>query len=419
MSKIKFSRNMRTSKNGNRILLSNVESGTSVLVSEECYDILCQLYLAQDKEESLFCEAFEDADDAKYFQDLLQVLKDTRIIVPYDDAEARIIDSINIELTHRCNLSCRHCSASAGSISDSEVLSTEQLTLLLDRIIALHPQNICITGGEPLVRKDIHTVLEHLHSNYDGKLSIMTNATLITEANVKVLSQYFDAWDISIDGVSEETCAPIRGRGVFTKVIDSVRLLQKNGVSRISLSMVETAYTQKYIRDFHRLNEELGTYPMVRAYEEEGRGATNADDLRPEAVSSSFEELMEIAKQIGATRCERGECFHCGAGTVEFFVNHKGELFPCAPLNDPRFKICNILDIPDFPAYIRSEVYTSSEGFQNLQAYMPDRFVLCKDCPDNTYCWSCVHDLFVAQQDREAFAQRCALHKEELKYLWK
>lgn len=418
MSKYKFSRYLQSSNNKNRVILSNMLSGKSTLLSVECFDILKQ-WVALGIDEAEFFEAFEDPEDASYFRSLVEILKNNNLLIDVDNVEHCPVESVNIELTHRCNLSCRHCSASAGTLCDEEILSTEELISVLKKIIALNPQNICVTGGEPLVRKDIFIILDYLRNHYSGALSIMTNATLVNEKNVKTLAKYFVAWDISIDGVDEETCKPIRGAGVFAKVINAVRLLKENGVERISLSMVETSYTQKYIKAFHELNEKLGTHPMIRAFEEQGRGEINAAELRPKAVSDNFDELISIAKQIGETKKGRGECFHCQAGRGEFFVNWHGDMYPCAPLSDSQFKICNILEISDLVNYMHSGEFEESPGYKNMISYSPVNFYPCRECPDNMFCWTCIHDIYMSSQNPERFKRRCMINKEELKYLWR
>ena len=62
----------------------------------------------------------------------------------------------------------------------------------------------------------------------------MTNGTLITPKNVKEIVSQIDSIDISLDGADEESCAVIRGKGVFEKVVSSIKLLQSHGFSKIT-----------------------------------------------------------------------------------------------------------------------------------------------------------------------------------------
>lgn len=107
----------------------------------------------------------------------------------------------------------------------------------------------------------------------------MTNGTLITPKNVKEIVSQIDSIDISLDGADEESCAVIRGKGVFEKVVSSIKLLQSHGFSKISISMVLSANNVRYTKQFMELNESLNTTPMLRALSYEGRAKENKDIL--------------------------------------------------------------------------------------------------------------------------------------------
>ena len=99
----------------------------------------------------------------------------------------------------------------------------------------------------------------------------MTKGTLITPKNVKEIVSQIDSIDISLEGADEESCAVIRGKGVFEKVVSSIKLLQSHGFSKISISMVLSANNVRYTKQFMELNESLNTTPMLRALSYEGR----------------------------------------------------------------------------------------------------------------------------------------------------
>jgi len=58
-------------------------------------------------------------------------------------------------------------------------------------------------------------------------LTLSTNGTLINSDNVVSIGKYIDQVDISMDGFNEETVALVRGKGVFSKIMNSISLLQK------------------------------------------------------------------------------------------------------------------------------------------------------------------------------------------------
>lgn len=416
--KYKFSQFSRTSINGNRVIISSIKTGLSTKTSTECYEILDQwinLGLSDDE----FFTAFEDEGDKEYFEGLVAILKENQLIVPVDLEEEWGIRSISVEVTHRCNLACRHCAVSAGTIREPEYLSFENLIELLDRVALLQPKEIVITGGEPLVRTDILDVLEHLKQHYSGVITLMTNATLLTKENVKKYLPYFNSWNISIDGVDEETCSAIRGKGVFDKVIAAIHLLQSEGVENISLSMVETSESQAYVEEFFALCKKLNVFPMVREYAEEGRGKLNSSKLKPHEEKKSFEEALAEARKIGNSNAKREACYHCGAGQNEFHIDFKGDVYPCGPLTYPEFKICNVLDQEDFAQYMLTGEYQSSAGYRNISFYTPDNLPKCKDCPNKLFCWGCLYETQMIYKRPATLEKWCQYNKLEFMYLWK
>lgn len=414
----KYSMNCVTSRNGDLVLLFNSLTGKSVKITDECLDII-NLGIKEKMTVDELLNAFEDDEDRKYFTDLFGLLFENKILVDNDEIEKFDMDSIIVELTHRCNLHCIHCSASAGTMADKEILTTEELKKVLDKVIALKPRIICVTGGEPMVRSDFWEIAEYLKANANSILTIMTNGTLINEKNVDRLVEIFSGFDISLDGVDEYTCSHIRGKGVFGKVVNAVKLLKERNVPQISLSMVDVSYTHEHIDDFNKLNEELGTTPIVRAFDEFGRGKENAQELKNTAKSKmSMGEMRRIAEQIGREERERADGFSCGAARVEFFVNNVGDLYPCAPLSQEEFKITSVLNNDNFVDDMLSLNYLNSKGYQNLLGLHPYNVSECKDCPYNMFCWDCLHDLYEKRKNPEVFASRCSLMKEELKCMW-
>ncbi len=102
-------------------------------------------------------------------------------------------------LTNRCNLSCVHCYASAGT--DLFELTTEQCFEIVDKLSDFKVPLILFSGGEPLLREDLFEIAEYAKKK--GIKSVLsTNGTLITKEiaeNLKV----FEYVGVSLDGVAE------------------------------------------------------------------------------------------------------------------------------------------------------------------------------------------------------------------------
>lgn len=110
-----------------------------------------------------------------------------------------------LELTMRCNERCLHCGSSCGDVS-SEELTVSQYSKFLAEIkgdFGVDNKMLCITGGEPLLRKDFFDIMAA--ANQLGfKWGMTSNATLIDESVAKQLKRVgMGTISVSIDGLED------------------------------------------------------------------------------------------------------------------------------------------------------------------------------------------------------------------------
>ena len=93
------------------------------------------------------------------------------------DRFQREIDYIRISVTDKCNFRCRYCMPEEGveTIPHSEVLSFEEIVRVVSVLSELGIKKVKITGGEPLVRRDICTLIQKI-----AKISGIEDITLTT-----------------------------------------------------------------------------------------------------------------------------------------------------------------------------------------------------------------------------------------------
>lgn len=415
--KFRFSDFFFSSVLNDTYLLFNTQSGKSVKISAECLEIL-EFAIKEGFTVDELLSKLADDEDRKYFFELIRILMENQILVEKSKIENIPIEAFTVELTYRCNLCCKHCSISANTLHAPEILSTDQLKTILSRVAELKPKAVVVTGGEPMARDDFYELIEYFKSISDANLGIMTNGTYISEENVEWLVKNFYSFDISLDGVDEQTCSIIRGKNVYNKVINAVQLLKKHNCERISLSMVDTATNHDKIEEFNQLNEKLGTTPVLRAFEPLGRGFDNKEMLSVDSKQSmSDSEMQKLAEEIGNEAIERLDGFCCGGGNSEFLINAKGDVFACAPMDMPEFCLGNALD-DNFVDDMKNGQYRKKSCYKNLMKCMPYESAECGKCPYVMFCWSCMHEFYKAKKDPEYFKWRCNLKKKELRCMW-
>lgn len=158
-------------------------------------------------------------------------------LVLSDDNKSQI--ALQLHITGKCNLRCKHC---YQEFYNDEILSYEQIKKIIKQFIKLKCKynkkkninkkgSVCITGGEPFVRKDIFDILKFLNQYKDDiDFFILTNGTLITDEIAKKLKEFNLLYvQVSIDG-NEEVHNSIRGCENFRKALDGIDVLKKYNI---------------------------------------------------------------------------------------------------------------------------------------------------------------------------------------------
>jgi radical SAM protein with 4Fe4S-binding SPASM domain len=411
--KLRLSSGCRTMKRDSRIIIVNTYNGEWFRLTEECYNILnSALEKGLNREQLISC--LEDPEDKIYFNRLLDELNKLQIVTMIE-SEDSTIHSVGFSITHRCNLSCTHCSYNALTMDESEYLSTRQAISIAEKIISFNPVRIVISGGEPLVRDDFFEIMDFIKKHYSGELSLMTNGVLIDETNVERLISYFSSFEISIDGVDEETCSKIRGKGVFGMVLSSIKILQNHGMKRISLSMVLTRQNEQLADKFEELNTELGTKSVKRIFAPLGRGLINKDTFLPNYGEYSIN--TDDTVKTGEEKRIKPTGFCCDGIRKRFHVNADGRIYPCASFQKEGFDIGNLLYISDPKKYFSDKEYTHSEGYKKFNYILPYNNQKCKNCDINLFCSTCPFHTYSYSSD-EAFDKYCEIKRSIYSFVW-
>lgn len=411
LGRYNFKNACKVLSNENRIILVNRDTGGWLKISKQCYDIL-KIGIENNFTEEEVLNNLADDEDRHYFTSLFSKIKELDVIYDINEGDINTnkIDTFYFALTNRCNLDCLHCSVDAQFIGGDDYFNTEQIFRIINKIKEYSPKNIVFTGGEPLIRRDFIEILKHTSRGYSGNISLMTNGTLVNQENVKVLSLLLDHIDISMDGVDEETCSVIRGRGVFEKVINSVKLLQDNKFEKITLSMVLTKNNEPYMERFKKLNGELKTKPIIRAFMALGRGKTNRDKLMADVSKTPEGKPSLNNNQINR---EIRAC-SCGAGCKEIFINYDGMMYPCNLLTGDEYRIGCINDIEAIRSCFQNLDYKLSTAYKALCEIQPDIYHKCKECNVNLFCWTCLAELDRFKENDEIFNRKCIDSKRHL-----
>jgi GTP 3',8-cyclase len=173
----------------------------------------------------------------------------------------RRINYLRISVTDRCNLRCRYCMPEEGvnMVAHKEILSFEEIREVVSVAVPLGINKVRLTGGEPLVRKDI-VRLVHMIAQVEGveDLAITTNGLLLSRYARPLAEAGLKRVNISLDTMNPEKFSHITRGGDFAKVLQGIDSARKAGLDPIKINCVVNGSAQEpnaqAVKDFCETN---------------------------------------------------------------------------------------------------------------------------------------------------------------------
>ena len=154
------------------------------------------------------------------------------------DSYGRKINYLRVSVTKRCNLNCSYC----GARNEKEdELTAEEIEKAARAFASCGITKVRLTGGEPLVRKDITEIARRIGS-IDGieKLAVTTNGILLKEYAEELKNAGVTAVNISLDTTDREQFKEITGYDGLYKVFEGIEECERVGLSPLRLNAVLT-----------------------------------------------------------------------------------------------------------------------------------------------------------------------------------
>src|SRR5262249_19304007 len=204
--------------------------------------------------------------------------------VPYTftDGKAFSPDSITVELTFRCNLSCQMCPLDIPRVMynranheyvaerKKEEMTTAEVLALIDDIAAMGVKQITLTGGESFLRTDIFEILARIKAR-GLKCCVNTNGWFLGKPQAKRLVEMgVDSLSISVDGPNETHDEIRRREGSFKRILHSLKNLEEAtaelGKSNPSVGITCTISALNQ-RNFSEVLDWLKDYKVISSVE--------------------------------------------------------------------------------------------------------------------------------------------------------
>lgn len=150
------------------------------------------------------------------------------------DGIGRTIEYLRISLTDKCNLRCKYCMPEDGvcQLSHNDILTLEEvfrLTIILSKIGI---KRVRITGGEPLVKKNVCKLISDINSIKEiEQISLTTNGVLLGEMLDDLTNAGIDDVNISLDTLDRDKYFELTGQDELSTVLESINLAIKQNLN--------------------------------------------------------------------------------------------------------------------------------------------------------------------------------------------
>lgn len=161
---------------------------------------------------------------------------------PLIDPFARAIEYLRVSVTDRCDFRCVYCmSENMTFLPKKELLTLEELDRMCSAFVRLGVRKLRITGGEPLVRRDIMTFFRSMSRHLDGgalhEMTLTSNGSQLEKYADELFSSGVRRINISLDTLDETKFAAITRWGRLPQVLRGIDAAQKAGM-RVKINTV-------------------------------------------------------------------------------------------------------------------------------------------------------------------------------------
>jgi radical SAM protein with 4Fe4S-binding SPASM domain len=289
--------------------------------------------------------------------------------------------AVHLEIVGACNLTCRHCFAGVLP-RNHQPLTVAEMERLFAELARLGSFRLGLTGGEPLLRKDLCAILDAA-TGHGLHPCLTTNGLLLTEEIARQLGRRELVWlNVSLEGPDAATNDAVRGPGTFAAVLANLQVLRRH--ARFTLAFTVLRGNAHLVTQCAELAYRVGAQTAVFRPLYPAGVALEHLDLMPSFAqySRALHDLADMASPGAdlrgldpfspASRAPAQPQIHtspsCGAGRHVCSISVQGDVNPCSFLG-PAFNAGNIRATPFAVLWRTSQMFgrlrqPSAGGFQ-------------------------------------------------------
>ena len=257
------------------------------------------------------------------------------------DSYNRPIRDLRVSLTDRCNFRCFYClpHGEPPIAPKEQMLSYEEIEYVCEIFVSLGIEKIRLTGGEPMLRKDIETIITKLTKLKPAlhDLALTTNGYFLPERAQSLKDAGLDRVTISLDSLKRDIFKRMTGVDVLDKVLAGIAAAKKAGLEPIKINaVIVRGHNEDEVADFAAFAREhdvkmrfIEFMPLDSGHEWSRADVVSGKEIR-ERISERF-PLVRVEVARGSDTSSR----------YRFADGAPGEIGIIAPVSEPFCGACS------------------------------------------------------------------------------
>jgi len=257
------------------------------------------------------------------------------------DSYNRPIRDLRVSLTDRCNFRCFYClpHGEPPIAPKEQMLSYEEIEYVCEIFVSLGIEKLRLTGGEPMLRKDIETIIKKLTKLKPAlhDLALTTNGYFLPERAQSLKDAGLDRITISLDSLKRDIFKRMTGVDVLDKVLAGIAAAKKAGLEPIKINAVivrghnedEAADFAAFAREHDVKMRFIEFMPLDSGHEWSRADVVSGKEIR-ERISEHF-PLVRVEVARGSDTSSR----------YRFADGAPGEIGIIAPVTEPFCGACS------------------------------------------------------------------------------
>jgi GTP 3',8-cyclase len=254
------------------------------------------------------------------------------------DSYNRPIKDLRVSVTDRCNFRCTYCMPldQYEWINKREILTFEEITRLATLFVQLGVEKIRLTGGEPLVRRNLERLVEKLSVIAGVKdLCLTTNGALLAEKVQSLKGAGLRRINVSLDSLDPDKFRRMTKRGDLDRVLEGLFAAKRHGLEPIKLNaVIERGVNDDDILDLVEFSREHGFGMRFIEYMDVG----NSNNWTSEKLVPKKEIIERIHSRYPLKEGGRAQG---SAPAVDYeFIDGRGDIGVIASVTEPFCSSC-------------------------------------------------------------------------------